>query len=92
MRKEASGTFGPPVESLRKDPAKFLKKGANTCTGTGAPVENGATGTATSGKAPSRAFTYPGERYSTSVLIRIAVIVYDRCPRFGLMLFARKNQ
>lgn len=58
MRKEATGTFGPPVEALRNDPAKYLKKGTKTRTGTGAPSENNS---AQANKVPS-AFTYPGER------------------------------
>lgn len=29
MKKEAFGTFGPPIESLRKDPARFLKRGTD---------------------------------------------------------------
>ena len=55
MRKEATGTFGPPVEALRNDPAKYLKKGTKTGTGTGGPSES------VPAKA-TKAFTYPGER------------------------------
>lgn len=73
MRKGSTGTFGPPVEALRNDPAKYLKKGTKTRTGTGAPGDiNDASAAAASsstgggGGVPAAnkkgAFTYPGER------------------------------
>lgn len=68
MRKGATGTFGPPVEALRNDPAKYLKKGTKTRTGTGAPGDNSNDAAASSasggggGANKKGTFTYPGER------------------------------
>lgn len=64
MRKGATGTFGPPVEALRNDPAKYLKRGTKTRTGTGAPGDSKAAPSAGGGCANNNrgAFTYPGER------------------------------
>lgn len=64
MRKGATGTFGPPVEALRNDPAKYLKKGTKTRTGTGAPGDDTDASPTDSGAAKNKGpFTYPGERY-----------------------------
>lgn len=62
LRKQAAGTFGPPVEALRNDPNKYLKKGTKSPTGTGLPSENGGAGVGDAKKGPTHAFTYPGER------------------------------
>ena len=62
FRKQAAGTFGPPVEALRNDPAKYLKKGTKSPTGTGLPSDDGGAGGGDSKKGPSHAFAYPGER------------------------------
>ncbi|CAN0318232.1 unnamed protein product [Ectocarpus sp. 8 AP-2014] len=79
LKKQASGTFGPPVEALRNDPANFLKKGTKTQTGTGASGDKDSGGDAKSSKkglAP--AFTYPGER-------KAMVPRRDDCPVTGIV-------
>ncbi|CAM9811502.1 unnamed protein product, partial [Ectocarpus sp. 12 AP-2014] len=78
LKKQASGTFGPPVEALRNDPAKFLKKGTKTHTGTGGSGDKkNSDGDATSKKGPAPAFTYPGER-------KAMVPRRDNCPVTGI--------
>lgn len=56
MKREASGTFGPPAEALRNDPAKYLKRGAKT-KGGGGPSEGSACNAVL-----GAVFIYPGER------------------------------
>lgn len=71
MKKQAIGTFGRPVEALRNDPAKFLKRGAKTHTDPGE---------ARPAVAKESVFSYPGKRCHVECRVQLPMV--RRCTLF----------